>query len=219
MGSVEESKKWLIVSCTRVWGKECYLDILQCGMDLSLTDCYTWRRFQRTTVCAMQYYAHVQNKTENCNYYDKFILIHLLHPDSSWFYIIWILYSPCEIIWGMWHLSQEASRVCNDPRKTNWLVTTFSLDLTQLLKLEISIHIPMLYYTKDLDTQLLLAVAAAASCPLHESLVVTFVPKNNISESLLLRLLPYSVCRWHLPWLAVNGWNSLCSYYSSWVGP
>ena len=50
-------------------------------------------------------------------------------------------------------------------------------------------------YTKDLDTQLLLAVdAAAASCPLHESLVVTFVPKNNISESLLL-LLPYSVCR------------------------
>ena len=78
----------------------------------------------------------------------------------------------------MWHLSQEASRVCNDPRKTNWLVTTFSSDLTQLLKLEISIHIPMLY-TKDLDTQLLLA---AASCPLHESLVVTFVPKNNISN-------------------------------------
>ena len=84
----DRSKKWLIVSCTRVWGKECYLDILQCGMDLSLTDCYTWRRFQRTTVCAMQYYAHVQNKTENCNYYDKFILIHLLHPVSSWFYIV-----------------------------------------------------------------------------------------------------------------------------------
>ena len=50
----------------------------------------------------------------------------------------------------MWHLSQEASRVCNDPRKTNWLVTTFSSDLTQLLKLEISIHIPMLYILKIL---------------------------------------------------------------------
>ena len=165
-----------------------------------------FRRSQITTEYAVQY-THVQNKTENCNY-----LLWLIHPDSSsssWFililyrYLIWILYSPCEIIWGMWHLSQEASRVCNDPRKTNWLVTTFSSDLTQLLKLEISIHIPMLY-TKDLDTQLLLAAPAAASCPLHESLVVTFVPKNNISESLLM-LLPYSVCRWHLPWLAVNG--------------
>ena len=76
----DRSKKWLIVSCTRVWGKECYLDILQCGMDLSLTDCYAWRRFQRTTVCAMQYYAHVQNKTENCNYYDWLIHLYLSKP-------------------------------------------------------------------------------------------------------------------------------------------
>ena len=107
-----------------------------------------FRRSQITTEYAVQY-THVQNKTENCNY-----LLWLIHPDSSsssWIililyrYLIWILYSPCEIIWGMWHLSQEASRVCNDPRKTNWLVTTFSLDLTQLLKLEISIHIPTTY--------------------------------------------------------------------------
>ena len=145
----DRSKKWLIVSCTRVWGKECYLDIhttMWNGFEFDWL--LYFRRSQITTEYAVQY-THVQNKTENCNY-----LLWLIHPDSSsssWFililyrYLIWILYSPCEIIWGMWHLSQEASRVCNDPRKTNWLVTTFSLDLTQLLKLEISIHIPTTY--------------------------------------------------------------------------
>ena len=53
----DRSKKWLIVSCTRVWGKECYLDILQCGMDLSLTDCYTLGDLR--SQLSMQYSIHM----------------------------------------------------------------------------------------------------------------------------------------------------------------
>ena len=83
----DRSKKWLIVSCTRVWGKECYLDILQCGMDLSLTDCYTLGDLR--SQLSMQYSIHMYKIKLRIvtTYYDKFILIHLLHPDSSLFYI------------------------------------------------------------------------------------------------------------------------------------
>ena len=110
---------------------------------------------------------------------------------------------PCEIIWGMWHLSQEASRVCNDPRKTNWLVTTYIVLLgttfssvrphaTTVLKLEISIPLKILIHNL-----LLLDALCMLGCDISS-------PKQHFSICCCC-----SVCRWHLPWLAVNGWNSL----------
>ena len=80
----DRSKKWLIVSCTRVWGKECYLDIhttMWNGFEFDWL--LYFRRSQITTEYAVQY-THVQNKTENLkNLIDSSWFI----PVYSWLYI------------------------------------------------------------------------------------------------------------------------------------